>query len=233
MTPLERLVLLASGFVSFATGFMVTRRIADEWLGLNGLTMVTIALLAGGLTSVIGLLVGFNFFALPRACSRIELKRASDLDAIAAWQVHQTDPVLGTPKSVGEPILDGKWGERLKQFEGRVAIDPPQRLLGPIRILAHIRPQGFSEQQRQFYRRLLSNHEAMIDSYYSVLNAAFRAEFPTQGDFPHDTSIHGLEIGPMTGDQLGETILTLEYDQDAYVDVGITNDKVTSVHFWM
>ena len=73
----------------------------------------------------------------------------------------------------------------------------------------------------------------MIESYYPALNAAFRSEFGAQGDFPHNTSIHGLEIGPMNGDQLGESTLTLEYDQDAYVDVGITDEKVTSVHFWM
>ncbi len=233
MAPIERLVLLASGLVSFATGFMVTRRIADEWLGLNSLTIVTIALLAGGLTSAIGLLVGFNLFALPRACARIELKRAGDRAAIVAWQQKHSDPVLGSPKRWGEPILDGKWSERLKQFQGRVVIDPPKRLPGPIELFAHIGPQGFTEQQREFYRRLMLNHRSMIESCYPALNAAFRLEFHAQGDFPHTTSIHGLEIGPMNGDQLGESTLTLEYDQDAYVDVGITDEKVTSVHFWM
>ena len=233
MTLAERFVILASCLVSLVAGFVITTHISKEWLGLNiGIALLT-AVVGGLVASLIGLLIAFQTFAGPRIVYRVKAMKGADRDAIAAWQRDHTDSVFGSPTIWGEPVLDGKWSERLKQYQGRVIISPPQRFRGPIELFAHIGPRGFTEQQREFYRRLLLNHRPMIESYYPALNAAFRLEFHAQGDFPHTTSIHGLEIGPMNGDQLGESTLTLEYDQDAYVDVGITDEKVTSVHFWM
>lgn len=233
MTLSERFVVLSAPVASFVIGGMTTKRLVNDWLGVSDWIAVPLALVAGIVASIVGLLVGWFAYLNPRWDRQRALRKADDLDAITSWQREHTDPVLGTPRSYGEPVLNGNWRVSLKQFQGRVVIDPPQRLSGPIYLFAHIGPTGFSEQQRDFYRRLLSNQHLILDSFYPALNTAFHQEFSKQGDFPHTASLHGLEIGPMNGDEFGESIITLEYDQDAYVDVVVFQDKVKSVSFFM
>jgi hypothetical protein len=149
--------------------------------------------------------------------------------ALERWQERFCDPVFGIP---GYDWLPGQ-PQDLEDYSGMVPVAPKEPNDCSARITVHITPDGFTESQRQFYLKVIHDFPGLMKQIHPAISSAFYREFPNAGEFPREVGLHSMEIGRERDGKLEKTILTFEYEQDEYVTIDFTENRVNSIEFYM
>lgn len=158
-----------------------------------------------------------------------EIEQTERKLALDCWQQRLSDPIFGIPGSNWRP------GERdnLESYSGMVPVSPKEPNACYALVSVHITPDGFTESQRQFYLRAIHDYSSLLKQIHSAINAAFRREFPSAGEFPLEVGLCSIEIGRDIEGKLEKAVLCFEYAQDEYVAIDFTGNRVNSVEFYM
>ncbi len=157
----------------------------------------------------------------------------NDALALRKWKERYTDSVFGIPDFRQVHYPRGWYSEHLKDYSGLVYVESKRALPTAFQgVKVYVTSEGFTDPQRQFYLRLSHDLTGVIRQILPSVEAAFRRDFPQQGTFPESPRLLGAELGKSSDGKLESAVLTFEYDQDAYVDVVLSGDSVTSVSFY-
>jgi hypothetical protein len=167
-----------------------------------------------------------------RLDEKIAQDEKNDSATLIEWQRRFDDSVFGVPQFFGVGHATGWYAKHLKGFSGFVSVAPKQRI-GSARIEVYITPNGFTDAQRQFYLRLLHGRPGLMDPIYPLIQSAYYREFSTAEEFPSEVCLESAKIGRDHDGKLDGTVLGFIYAQDEYVDVHLSGETVTSIHFYM
>jgi hypothetical protein len=92
---------------------------------------------------------------------------------------------------------------------------------------------GFTCRQRETYVRIVTDYDALWKSIYPDLNKSYKEFMVTGRDMPEGSWLREIKIGKDEPECPVGFMLSVEYDQDEFVDVWIRGSRFAKAEFYM
>jgi hypothetical protein len=197
----------------------------DFWLGMA--SSYVVAIFTGGLLMV---WLQEGIYKVSEA-EDVSQKRYQELSKTFAST--QNDPVFAPPlREDGFEALKIVEGSRGK---GGYCLVKPKHPEVPkmCRVEVFHHTDGFRDRQRELYKRIVDEFDSLWTSLYPDVNASYKDGISNGRDMAEGVTLNGIRIGKDEADSDLAYMLSLEYDQDEYVDVWVRGRKVTKTYFYM